>query len=99
MDGSPPPSEGAEESNAREDETREVSETPEVLEAQEVSDTQVESEETMEVGYAEAAAAIGAAAYHDSTHPEFSSGGETDGETVGQEGHNVSHDGITLAAL
>ena len=93
MDGSPPPSEGAEESTAREDdETQEVSETPEVSEAQEVFDTQVESEEIMEVGYAEAAAAYGAAAYHDPTPPEFSSGGETDGETVGQEGHNVSHD-------
>ena len=43
----------------------------------------------MEVCYAEAAAAVGAAAYRDPSHPELSSGGETDGETVGQEGHNV----------
>ena len=40
MDGDPPPSEGAEESTAREDETQDVSETPEMSEAQEVSDTQ-----------------------------------------------------------
>ena len=39
MDGSPPPSEGAEESTAREDETQEVSDTPE------------ESGEVMEVSY------------------------------------------------
>ena len=62
-------------------------------EAQEVSDTQEESGEVMEVGFTEAAA------YRDPTLPLFSSGEETDGETVGQEGHNVSHDGITLAAL
>ena len=95
MDGDPPPSEGVEESTAREDETQEVSETPEVSEAREVSDTQEESGEVMEVSYAEAATA----AYRDTTQPLLSSREETDGETVGQEGHNVSHDGITLAAL
>ena len=52
----------------------------------------------MEVSYAEAAA-IAAVPYRDPTVPEFSSDGEADGETVDQEGHNVSHDGITLRAL
>ena len=58
-----------------------------------MSDTQEESEEVMEVGYAEAAA------YRDPMLPLLSSQEETDGETAGQEGHNVSRDGITLSAL
>ena len=102
MDGSPRPSEGAEESTAREDETQEVSESPERSWAQQVSDAQAqeESEEVMEVGYVEAAEAVMATApYRDPTIPELSSDGETDGGTVGQAGHYVSYAGITLRAL
>ena len=58
MGDSPRPSEGADASSAREDETPGVSsESPEQSWAQQVTDaqTQEESEEVMEVGYAEAA--------------------------------------------
>ena len=95
MDGSPRPSEGAEESTAREDETQEVSESPERSWAQQVSNAQAqaqeESEEVMEVGYAEAAEAVMATApYRDPTIPDLSSDGETDGGTVGQTGRYMS---------
>ena len=81
MDGSPPPSEGPEESTAREDETQEVSESPERSWAQQVSADQAleESEEVMEVGYAEAAETLmSTAPYRDPTIPDLSSDGETD---------------------
>jgi len=67
-----------------------------------VSDAQAleESEEVMEVGYAEAAeAVIATAPYRDPTIPDLSSDGETDGGTVGQTGRYVSYAGITLSAL
>jgi len=101
MDGSPRPSEGAEESTAREDETQEVSESPERSWAQQVSDAQAleESEEVMEVGYAEAAETLmSAAPYRDPTIPDLSDDEEADVGTYGQPGGRyVSYGSITLS--
>ena len=106
MGDSPRPSEGADASSAREDETPGVSsESPEQTWAQQVSDdarTQEESEEVMEVGYAEVGYAeaaetlLSAAPYRDPTVTDLS---DEEASVGAYGGKYVSFGSITLTAL